>query len=193
MLRGPLFHKSWGCRRRPGSPAWSQHGRAGASCGEWTLWGGAGSRPQNTPHNCPAGRGVRRWACPAERAWAQGGGHPELLNLPDPARGVLLGPELRLGARAGCRVMLRRVPTRLQGLRPRQGRSWAGPWGAGWPRTPRNRPRGSCQPPAPHSEAGGRGLGQRLAAEEVEGQGAEEGGDAVLPQQVQLNECRHGP
>lgn len=74
VLRGSLFHKSWGRHRRPGSPAWSQHGRARASCGEWTLRGGAGSRPQNTPHTCPAGRGARRWACPAERAWAQGSG-----------------------------------------------------------------------------------------------------------------------
>lgn len=46
--------------------------------------------------------------------------------------------------------------------------------------TPRNRQRGSCRLPTPHSEVGGRGLGQRLAAEEVEGQGAEEGRDAVL-------------
>lgn len=64
------------------------------------------------------------------------------------------------------------------------------PAGAG---TPRNRQRGSCQLPTPHSEAGGRGLGQRLAAEEVEGQGAEEGRDAVLLQQMQFDEPRHRP
>ena len=36
-----------------------------------------------------------------------------------------------------------------------------------------------------------RRLGHRLAAEEVEREGAEEGGDAVLAQEVQLDELWH--
>lgn len=60
------------------------------------------------------------------------------------------------------------------------GQWWVGPAGRRGLGPQGNRQWGSCRLPTPHSEVGGRGLGQRLAAEEVEGQGAEEGRDAVL-------------
>lgn len=50
-----------------------------------------------------------------------------------------------------------------------------------------------CPLPTRSAMAGLGPLGQGLAAEEVEGEGAEEGGDAVLAQQVQLDELGHRP
>lgn len=47
-------------------------------------------------------------------------------------------------------------------------------------------------PPRRMGGGPGAALGHGLAAEEVEREGAEEGGDAVLAQQVQLDELRHG-
>ena len=94
MLRGPLFHESWDfAGTQAHLPGPSQAGLEQA-----VARGHRGELATESPSTCTAGRGMRRWArrwaCPAERAWAQGGDHPELLNPPDPARGALLGPEL---------------------------------------------------------------------------------------------------
>lgn len=61
---------------------------------------------------------------------------------------------------------------------------WGGATSLGAPALP---------PPTAAGEQGWAPLGQGLAAEEVEGEGAEEGGDAVLAQQVQFDELGHRP
>lgn len=80
---------------------------------------------------------------------------------------------------------MRPLPCRLE---VRAARVCGAVWReAGWARP--GGPRGPDLPAALLRVS--RRLGHRLAAEEVEREGAEEGGDAVLAQEVQLDELRH--